>query len=100
MRHERTNSGAPGQPPASKRCSACRAVKQLDDFYTDRRGRRTSRCKDCHRRQTRANNRRRTTALRLLIAAHLAEYHALLREGRNTSAARPERAPGGGQDAA
>jgi NAD-dependent SIR2 family protein deacetylase len=94
MRHERTNSRAPGQP-ASKRCAACRAVKPTDDFYADRHGRRTSRCKDCHRRETRANNRRRTTALRLLVAAHLAEYHALLREGRNTSADRPEQAPGG-----
>jgi hypothetical protein len=99
MRHERTNSGAPGQPPASKRCAACRAVKPTDDFYADRHGRRTSRCKDCHRRQTRANNRRRTTALRLLVAAHLAEYHALLRDGRSPSADRPERAPGGGPDA-
>jgi NAD-dependent SIR2 family protein deacetylase len=98
MRHERTNSRAPGQP-ASKRCSACRAVKPTDDFYTDRHGRRTSRCKDCHRRETRANNQRRTTALRLLIAAHLAEYHALLRDGRST-AAQPQRAPGGGRGAA
>jgi hypothetical protein len=99
MRHERTNSRAPGQPPASKRCAACRAVKPTDDFYTDRHGRRTSRCKDCHRRETRANNRRRTTALRLLIAAHLAEYHALLRDGRTATPPQPERAPGGGSDA-
>jgi hypothetical protein len=97
MRHERTNSRAPGQP-ASKRCSAYRAVKPTDDFYADRRGRRTSRCKDCHRRETRANNRRRTTALRLLIAAHLAEYQALLRDGRSAAADHPER--GGGPDAA
>jgi len=98
MRHERTNSGVPGQP-ASRRCSACRAVEQREDFYTDRHGRRTSRCKDCHRGETRANNRRRTTALRLLIAAHLAEYHALLRDGHNTAAAQPEQASGGGSDA-
>jgi hypothetical protein len=99
MRHERTNSRAPGQP-ASKRCSACQATKHLDDFYTDRHGRRTSRCKDCHRRQTRANNRRRTTALRLLVAAHPAEYHALLRDGGSPAADPPEQVPGGGQDAA
>jgi hypothetical protein len=100
MRHERTNSRAPGQPPAGKRCAACRATKQLDNFYADRHGRRTSRCKDCHRRQTRANNRRRTTALRLLVAAHLAEYHALLRQGRSATADQPEQAPGGDADAA
>jgi len=99
MRHERTNSRVPGQP-ASKRCAACRALKHLDDFYTDRHGRRTSRCKDCHRRQTRANNRRRTTALRLLVAAHLDEYHALLRDGHNTAADQPQRTSGGGSDAA
>jgi NAD-dependent SIR2 family protein deacetylase len=99
MRHERTNSRAPGQP-ASKRCSACRAVKPTDDFYADRHGRRTSRCKDCHRRETRASNRRRAIALRLLIAAHLAEYHALLRDGRVATADQPEQAPGGGPDAA
>jgi hypothetical protein len=100
MRHERTNFRAPGQPPASKRCAACRAVKPTDDFYADRHGRRTSRCKDCHRRKTRANNRRRHAALRLLIAAHLAEYHALLRDGRSTRADQPEQAPGGDADAA
>jgi hypothetical protein len=98
MRHERTNSPAPGQPP-SRRCAACRATKPLDDFYADHRGRRTSRCKDCHRRQTRANNRRRTTALRLLVAAHLAEYHALLRDGRSPAADQPERPQEGDPDA-
>jgi len=99
MRHERTNSPAPGQPP-SRRCAACRATKHLDDFYTDRRGRRTSRCKDCHRHQTRANNRRRTTALRRLVAAHLDEYRALLRDGRSQPTDRPERTRGGGPHAA
>ena len=99
MRHERTNSHAPSQP-TSKRCSACRAVKPLDDFYADRHGRRTSRCKDCHRRETRANNHRRTTALRLLIAAHLDEYHALLRNPHTAAADPPAQAPGGGPHAA
>ncbi len=99
MPHERTNTRAPGQPP-SRRCAACRATKHLDDFYTDRRGRRTSRCKDCHRHQTRANNRRRTTALRRLVAAHLDEYRALLRDGRSQPTDRPERTRGGGPHAA
>ena len=66
MRDQRTNSGVPGRP-ASKRCSACRVIKPTDEFYADRRGRLTGRCRDCHRHQTRANNRRRHAALRLLI---------------------------------
>jgi Stc1 domain len=97
MRDQRTNSGVPGQP-ASKRCSACRATKPLDEFSADRSGRRTSRCKDCHRRETRANNRRRTTALRLLVTAHLDEYHTLLRASRNPD--RDGQAQGGGADVA
>ena len=77
MRDQRTNSGVPDRP-TTKRCSACRASKPVDEFYADRRGRLTGRCRDCHRQQTRANNRRRLAALRLLITAHLEEYRALL----------------------
>jgi hypothetical protein len=77
MRDQRTKSDAPGRP-ASKRCAGCRTTKTVDEFYADRRGRLTGRCRDCHRQQTRANNRRRHAALRLLITAHLEEYHALL----------------------
>jgi hypothetical protein len=85
MRDQRTNSDAPGRP-ASKRCSACRTTKPTDEFYADRQGRLTGRCRDCHRQQTRANNRRRHAAMRLLISAHLEEYRALLaaqRTGRH-----------------
>jgi hypothetical protein len=85
MRDQRTNSGVPGRP-ASKRCSACRAIKTVDEFYADRQGRFTGRCRDCHRQQTRANNRRRHAVLRLLISAHQEEYRALLaaqRTGRH-----------------
>jgi hypothetical protein len=77
MRDQRTNPGVPGRP-TSKRCSACRAIKTIDEFYADRQGRLTGRCRDCHRQQTRANNRRRHAALRLLITAHMEEYRALL----------------------
>ena len=75
MRDQRTNSGVPGRP-TSKRCSACRVIRPTDEFYADRRGRLTGRCRDCHRQQTRANNRRRHAALRLLITAHMEEYRA------------------------
>jgi hypothetical protein len=98
MRDQRTNSGMPGRP-ASKRCAGCRTTKAVEEFYADRRGRLTGRCRDCHRQETRANNRRRHAALRLLISAHLEEYRALLaaqRTGRHgvTSIA------GGGPDVA
>jgi hypothetical protein len=82
MRDQRTNSGMPDRP-TSKRCAACRATKTVDEFYADRRGRLTGRCRDCHRQQTRANNRRRHAALRLLITAHLEEYRALLAAQRD-----------------
>jgi hypothetical protein len=85
MRDQRTNSGMPDQP-ASKRCAGCRTTKAVEEFYADRRGRLTGRCRDCHRQETRANNRRRHAALRLLISAHLEEYRALLaaqRTGRH-----------------
>ena len=99
MRDQRTNSGAPGRP-TSKRCSACRAIKAVDEFYADRQGRLTGRCKDCHRQETRANNRRRHAALRLLITAHLEEYRALLAAQRARHEADSNSIAGGGADVA
>jgi hypothetical protein len=104
MRDQRTNPGVPGQP-TSKRCAACRATKPTDEFYADRRGRLTGRCRDCHRQQTRANNRRRLAALRLLITAHMEEYRALLAAQRARHQADGQEADsssiaGGGSDAA
>jgi hypothetical protein len=104
MRAQRTNSGVPGRP-TSKRCAACRASKTVDEFYADRRGRLTGRCRDCHRQQTRANNRRRLAALRLLITAHMEEYRALLaaqraRHEADTQEADSNSIAGGGSDAA
>jgi coenzyme F420-reducing hydrogenase beta subunit len=104
MRAQRTNSGVPGRP-TSKRCSACRAIKTVDEFYADRRGRLTGRCRDCHRHQTRANNRHRLAALRLLITAHMEEYRALLaaqraRREADTQEADSNSIAGGGSDAA
>jgi hypothetical protein len=103
MRDQRTNTGAPGRP-TSKRCAACRATKTADEFYADRRGRLTGRCRDCHRQQTRANNRRRLAALRLLITAHMEEYRALLAAQRARHQADGQEADssiaGGGLDVA
>jgi coenzyme F420-reducing hydrogenase beta subunit len=98
MRHQRTNAGVPGRP-TTKRCAACRATKPVDEFYADRRGRLTGRCRDCHRHQTRANNRR-LAALRLLITAHMEEYRALLAAQRARHDANSNSIPGGGADAA
>jgi hypothetical protein len=94
MRDQRINSGVLDRRQVSKRCTDCQEVKPAEEFYADRRGRLTSRCRDCHRRLTKANNRRRQTALRLLITAHLDEYRALL----NASHAEPNgtTAPAGG----
>ena len=99
MRDQRTNSGVPGRP-TSKRCSACRVIRPTDEFYADRRGRLTGRCRDCHRQQTRANNRRRHAALRLLITAHMEEYQALLAAQRPRHEADSKSIRGGGADAA
>jgi hypothetical protein len=104
MRDQRTNSTVPGRY-TSKRCAACRASKPANEFYADRRGRLTGRCRDCHRQQTRANNRRRHAALRLLITAHMEEYRALLAAQRARHQADRQEAdsssiPGGGTDAA
>jgi hypothetical protein len=104
MRDQPTNSGVPGRP-TSKRCAACRATKPIDEFYADRQGRLTGRCRDCHRQQTRANNRRRHAALRLLITAHMEEYRALLAAQRARHQADGQQADsssiaGGGADAA
>jgi hypothetical protein len=99
MRDQRTNSGVPGRP-ASKRCAACRTTKPADEFYADRQGRLTGRCRDCHRHQTRANNRRRHAALRLLITAHMEEYRALLAAQRPRHQADSSTIAGRGSDAA
>ncbi len=94
MRDQRINSGVLDRRQVIKRCSDCQEVKPAEEFYADRRGRLTSRCRDCHRRLTKANNRRRQIALRLLITAHLDEYRALL----NSERAKPNSttAPAGG----
>jgi hypothetical protein len=99
MRDQRTNSGMPDQA-ANKRCAACRTTKALEEFYADRRGRLTGRCRDCHRQETRANNRRRHAALRLLITAHLEEYHALLAAQRPRHDGDSSSIAGGGPDVA
>jgi recombinational DNA repair protein (RecF pathway) len=99
MRDERTNSSAPSQPPASKRCSRCSRVKPTRDFYRYRGGKLSSRCKDCQCAAARTTSRDRRRALRVLIAAHHEEYRSLLAAERAKRGHRDE-LPGGGPDVA
>jgi recombinational DNA repair protein (RecF pathway) len=98
MRDERTNSGALGNGPVSKRCSGCGRVKPSSDFYTYRNGKHSSRCKDCQCRAARTTSRNRQNALRALIAAHNREYRSLLAAERAKS--RNGAKSGGGPDVA
>ncbi len=100
MRDERTNSGAPDQPPPSKRCSGCRRVKPTSDFYTYRDGKLSSRCKACQCRAAQATGRDRQHALRVLIAAHHDEYRRLLAAERAKRTRHSGSMSGGGPHAA
>jgi recombinational DNA repair protein (RecF pathway) len=100
MRDERTNSSAPSQPPASKRCSGCGRVKPTSDFYRYRGGKRSSRCKACQCAAARTTSRDRRGALRALIAAHHEEYRSLLAAERAKRGHRGEPTSGGGADVA
>jgi len=100
MRDERTNSSAPSQPPASKRCSGCGRVKPTRDFYSYRGGKLSSRCKDCQCKAARTTSRDRRGALRVLIAAHHEEYRLLLAAERAKRGHHDAPTSGGGSDAA
>jgi recombinational DNA repair protein (RecF pathway) len=98
MRDERTNSGALGNGPVSKRCSGCGQVKPTSNFYTYSNGKLSSRCKDCQCNAARTTSRNRQNALRALIAAHNREYRSLLAAERAKSGNAPK--AGGGPDVA
>jgi recombinational DNA repair protein (RecF pathway) len=100
MRDERTNSSAPSQPLASKRCSGCSRVKPTRDFYLYRGGKLSSRCKDCQCAAARTTSRDRRRALRVLVAAHDEEYRTLLAAERAKRVHRSEPMVGGGSDVA
>ena len=71
------------QSPERKRCLACQQVKHRVDFYPTPAG--PPYCQDCKRAISRLASRRRQAAVRLLIALHPEEYHALLRLVRGGS---------------
>jgi hypothetical protein len=59
-------------------CPACQQVKHHANFSPTPAGLSSS-CQDCQRASSRLASRRRQAAVRLLIAFHPEEYHALLR---------------------
>jgi len=90
MRDERTNPRIPARPSRRhKRCPACGQAKPLAAFYVTRGGGPSGYCKCCQRAVARLSARRRAAAVRLLAAAHPAEWaaaRALVRGQRHPSA--------------
>jgi uncharacterized protein (DUF983 family) len=77
MRDERTNPRVPTHPQRThKRCPACGQVKPLAAFYLTQSGGPSGYCKACQRSMSRLSARRRAAAVRLLAAAHPAEWAA------------------------
>jgi hypothetical protein len=97
MHDEPTGVRAALQSPERKRCPACQRVKHRTNFSPTPAGR-CSYCQDCKRAISRLASRRRQAAVRLLIAFHPEEYHALLRLVRGGS--RPHLTERGAGDAA
>ena len=89
MRDERTNPRVHARPSRShKRCPACGQAKPLAAFYVTRSGGPSGYCKCCQRAVARLSARRRAAAVRLLAAAHPAEWaaaRALVRGQRHPS---------------
>jgi hypothetical protein len=97
MHDEPTGVRAVLQSPECKGCPACQQVKPLAHFSPTPVGL-SSYCQDCKRASSRLASRRRQAAVRLLIAFHPEEYHALLRLVRGGS--QPYVAERGAGDAA
>jgi hypothetical protein len=77
MHDEPTGVRTALQSPECKRCPACQQVKHRTGFHSTPAG--PSYCQDCKRAISRLASRRQQAAVRLLIAFHPDEYHALLR---------------------
>ena len=91
---DQPNPARPGQADARKRCPACRQFKSVNDFYTTPKGKPSGYCKSCQKTISRGSRRRRTAAIRALIALYPEEWQtALGAAGDNT-------ASGGGPDVA
>jgi hypothetical protein len=84
MHNEPTGVRTALQSPERKRCPACQQAKSLAHFFATPANLSSS-CQDCKRASSRLASRRRQAAVRLLIAFHPDEYHALLRLVRGGS---------------
>ena len=94
MHEEPTGLGTALQSPDRKRCSACQQIKPRTDFSAIPGGL-SRHCRHCQRAVSRLASRRRTAAMRLLIALHPEEWAGLLAlvAGRRQAASH---APAGG----
>ena len=97
MHDEPTGVRAALQSPSRKRCPTCQQPEHCINFSTTPAGL-SSPCQDCQRASSRLASRRRQAAVRLLIAFHPEEYHALLRLVRGGR--QPRLREGGASDAA
>jgi hypothetical protein len=76
--HDQPNPAAPAQARTHKRCPSCGDSKPLSDFYTTPSGAPSGYCKPCQRAISRRSWRRRTAALRALIARYPEAWRAAL----------------------
>jgi hypothetical protein len=76
---DQPNPATPAQARTHKRCPACKQHKPVSAFYTTPTGAPSGYCKDCQRAVSRRSRRRRTAALRALIATDPEAWRAALR---------------------
>jgi hypothetical protein len=91
---DQPNPARSAEADARKRCPACRQSKSVNDFYTTRQGKPSGYCKPCQKAISRRSRRRRTAAIRTLIALYPQEWQTAL-EARGDGTA-----SGGGPDVA
>jgi uncharacterized paraquat-inducible protein A len=95
MRDQRSNPGASDDSAQHRTCSRCGETKPSSDFSSDE----ATVCRRCHRRIKRFSRACRRAAIAHLIAAHQAEYEALLRR-EQAKRGQPPTGRGGGQGVA
>jgi hypothetical protein len=78
MPHEPSGSCPPVQQAPAKSCAACGQARLQAEFPTSLAGRATSCCQGCRRATARLAGRRRSAAMRLLMALHPEEWAGLL----------------------
>jgi hypothetical protein len=94
--HDQPNPAVPAQARTHKRCPSCGDSKPLSDFYTTPSGAPSGYCKPCQRAISRRSWRRRSAALRALIARYPEAWRAALQHDPDHG----EAPTGGGSDVA